>query len=179
MGLTDGYQWHRQIWDSFPGRPESERDFLFRTDQFDKAFRVLLLSGDVPESTGHLLWQTKTVAESFLKYSHYRFQLKANPTFRRSADGRRLAIFDELQLKEWLDRKAVAGGFRVDPASLVVGAPQTEVFNKNGRRGTHVAVDFQGILQVHDLPIFTESFQHGIGSAKGFGYGLLMLEPVR
>jgi CRISPR system Cascade subunit CasE len=44
--------------------------------------------------------------------------------------------------------------------------------------GKHVAVDFRGVLRVQDREKFKRTFAAGIGSAKGFGFGLLMLEPV-
>jgi CRISPR system Cascade subunit CasE len=176
--LTDGYAWHRSIWESFPGRPAAQRDFLFRADRHDDAFRILLLSHAAPTATAILAWQTKEVPPSFLGHAVYRFQLKANPTMRRAADKRRLAIFDESRLREWMERKALAAGFEIESDSLAVGAPIAESFVKNGRIGKHVAVDYQGALRVNDRDAFTRAFHKGIGSAKGFGYGLLMLQPV-
>ena len=175
-GITDGYTWHKAIWDSFPGRPDADRDFLFRVDRRGEHVRILVLSADPPMPTGLLKWQTKEVADGFLAHDAYRFQLKANPTMRRSSDKRRLAIFDEDRLKAWIDRKAQVGGFSME--SLVVGAPVAEVFVKHGKRGKHVAVEYEGVLRVVDRDAFVETFQNGIGAAKGFGFGLLMLQPI-
>ena len=177
-GLTDGYAWHRFIWKSFPGRLDSQRDFLFRADRLDNVFRVLLLSQGPPVTTEVLAWKTKEVMPSFLDHDVYRFQLKANPTLRRAADKRRLAIFDEARLRAWMERKAKTGGFEVESGSLAVGAPVAEAFVKNGRTGKHVAVDYRGVLRVCNREAFAQAFKNGIGSAKGFGYGMLMLQPV-
>jgi len=174
--ITDGYAWHQAIWRSFPDRPEAQRDFLFRVDRRGELFRVLLLSASEPVPTVLLEWQTKDVSHGFLGYAAYRFQLKANPTMRRSADKRRLAIFDEPRLQAWFERKAEAGGFAIE--SLSVGAPVAEVFAKHGKRGKHVAVDYEGVLRVVDRDAFAKAFQTGIGAAKGFGFGLLMLQPI-
>ena len=176
--LTDGYAWHAAIWQAFPGRPDDARDFLFRTDRRPDGFRVLLLSEHQPAPTAAFVWQTKEISPTFLAYAGYRFQLKVNPTMRRSADGKRLAIYDETKLRIWLARKAETAGFTIDPESLEVGAPTEEMFNKDGRRGKHVAVDFAGVLNVTDRVRLTQCFNTGIGSAKGFGYGLLMLQPI-
>jgi CRISPR system Cascade subunit CasE len=178
-GLTDGYAWHQAIWHAFPGKPDARRDFLFRADRRADACRVLLLSAEAPASGDVFAWRTRDVGDAFLGHAVYRFQLKANPTMRRSADKRRLAIFDEGRLREWLERKAQMSGFAVAPETLSVGAPLAEVFVKNGRQGKHVSVDFEGVLRVIDRDAFTETFNNGIGSAKGFGYGLLMLQPQR
>lgn len=177
--LVDGYAWHNAIWSAFPGRPDDARDFLFRLDLLNGGFRVLLLSAQKPLPTEVFSWQTKSVSEGFLEHDTYRFQLKANPTLRRSADKRRLAIYDEAQLRDWLTRKAATAGFEVDPDTLQVGAPLDETFVRNGRRGKHVAVDFTGMLRITDRQLFSETFHSGIGSAKGFGYGMLMLQPIQ
>jgi len=176
--LTDGYAWHTAIWQAFPGRPDDARDFLFRVDPRGDVFRVLLLSGQKPASTDVFAWQTKAVSPSLLEQGAYRFQLKANPTMRRSADKRRLAIYDPAQLRDWLKRKASAAGFALDDDLLDIGAPMDETFVKDGHRVKHVAVEFAGVLRVVDRERFTAAFHSGIGSAKGFGYGLLMLQPI-
>jgi len=177
-GLTDGYAWHQAIWQAFPGRADDARDFLFRADRRGEGFRVLLLSMHPPADTGVFVWQTKEVSVSFLAHDSYRFQLRANPTFRRAEDGRRLAIYDEARLRAWLARKADAAGFAIDADTLEVGAPTDETCKKEGHKVKHVAVDFAGVLRVTDRPRFTTSFNTGIGSAKGFGFGLLMLQPL-
>jgi CRISPR system Cascade subunit CasE len=178
-GLADGYAWHKAIWRAFPGRPEDSRDFLFRVDQRGKAFRVLLLSAEEPVSDNLLVWQTKPVEESFLAFGTYRFEIRANPTFRRSSDHRRLALFGEKELREWIARKAIVAGFVIEEGTLKVSAPQTDVFTDgDGRHGKHVSADFEGILKVADHTAFVQAFQKGIGSAKGFGYGMLMLQPI-
>jgi CRISPR system Cascade subunit CasE len=53
-----------------------------------------------------------------------------------------------------------------------------ESFDAKGRRGLHNAVEFRGILTVTDPARFRETFARGIGSAKGFGFGMLALAPV-
>ena len=176
--LTDGYAWHCAIWEAFPDRPDDVRDFLFRVDPRGNAFRVLLLSGLKPAPTPVLTWQTKSVAPGFLEHETYRFQLKANPTFRRKEDRRRLAIYDEARLMAWMERKAKASGFVIKPGTLTVSAPIDETCKKDGHIVKHVAVDFTGVLRVTDRSRFTTSFNTGIGSAKGFGFGLLMLQPL-
>lgn len=176
--LIDGYAWHNAVWGSFPGKPDNNREFLFRVDKRQDWCRVLLLSMDEPSSTDILAWRIRKIASDFLEHDVYRFQLKANPTMRRSADRRRLAIYDDARLREWLDRKACDSGFEIDADSLDVGTPIDEAFVKNGRRGKHAAVDFSGVLHVTDRTLFSNAFHNGIGSAKGFGYGMLMLQPL-
>ncbi len=178
LKLGDAYAWHQKLWEAFPGRDGETRDFLFRVDNAGPDFRVFMLSEAAPKPPVWGLWEPKQIADSFLEHSDYRFQLRANPTMRRSSDGRRLGIYAENRLDEWINRKAEQNGFDIVADTLVIGAPVDEFFGKKGRRGKHVAVDFFGALSVSDRESFSHAFNHGIGSAKAFGFGLLMLEPL-
>jgi len=177
--LQDSYAWHCALWEAFPGRPDDDRDFLFRIDDLHPHFRVLLLSPSPPSLQAWGCWKTKAVADSFLQHDQYVFQLKANPTMRRCEDRRRLGIYAEDRLTEWIQGKAGQNGFAVNAESLVVGAPMDEVFIRDGRRGKHVSVDFKGHLTVTNREAFRSAFQKGVGSGKAFGFGLLMLQPIR
>lgn len=175
-GLVDSYKWHKAIWEAFPGRKDKNRHFLYRVDKKDKEFRIFILSSTEVAVPDWGEWKTKKMSENFLEHDKYRFQIKANPTKRRNSDGRRLGLFTDEALSEWIDRKAERSGFVIE--SVAIGAPVSETFNKTGRKGKHISVDFNGILSVSDRPSFKKSFRKGIGSAKSFGYGLLMLQPV-
>jgi len=179
LRLRDAYAWHQAIWQAFPGRDGEKRDFLFRLDDRGSDFRVLVLSSTPPKPPGSGQWQVKTIPSSFLEHEAYRFQLKANPTMRRCADRRRIAIYAEDRLRSWMARKAETAGCRLQHETLVVGPPIDEKFRRNGKEGKHVSVDFQGVLRVMDRNRFKDGFQKGIGSAKAFGFGLLMLQPIR
>jgi CRISPR system Cascade subunit CasE len=52
-------------------------------------------------------------------------------------------------------------------------------FRKKGQAGYHGGVQFRGTLEVTDPVKFAETYQSGIGSAKGFGFGMLLLAPVK
>ena len=52
-------------------------------------------------------------------------------------------------------------------------------FRKKDLSGYHGGVQFRGTLEVIDPERFIETYQSGIGSAKGFGFGLLLLAPVK
>jgi CRISPR system Cascade subunit CasE len=176
--LSDGYRWHRAIWGAFPDRPEAKRDFLFRVDHGGASIRVLVLSPRMPASLPWLTWRMKEILPGFLGHAAYRFQCRANPTMRRCADRRRLGIYGEDRLLAWMERKAELSGFRIHGGTLSCTAPTDEVFLRNGRPGKHVAVDFAGVLDVVERQRFLQTFEKGIGAAKSFGFGLLMLEPL-
>lgn len=50
---------------------------------------------------------------------------------------------------------------------------------KGFRTIQHFAVDFDGVLRVTDPQKFVEAVRCGIGPAKGFGFGLLSVAPLR
>ena len=179
QGLDDPYKLHQWIWDTLPDDPNAKRDFLFRSDVSHRILRVLLLSERVPGESGEAPWRTTEVSPTFLGHGTYRFQLRANPTFRRASDHRRLAIFDEAALRDWIARKFGAAGCEV--GDLELSAPRKLQFRKGGgtRPGTLCAVDASGTLVVHDEAAFRAAFDAGIGPAKGFGFGLLMLQPTQ
>ena len=176
-GFSDAYAWHSTLWKSF--QKQDERKFLFRIDDAVMHFKILVLSASPPENQVWGQWQSKAIGPSFLEYSNYQFQLKANPTMRRVKDRRRLGIYNEKKLDEWMQHKALQHGFVIKENSLSIGAPLDETFIRQHKFGKHVSVDFQGFLQVTDKSIFKNTFTNGIGSAKSFGYGLLMLQPIR
>ncbi len=185
LRLHDPYAWHQQLWRAFPGRDAQPRDFLFRVDDRHDAFRVLLLSAERPGRASWGTWVVKEIAQTFLGHDRYLFQVRANPTIKRvirdnaggkKKNGRRTAIYDPAGLRSWIERKAQQSGFEV--LQCAAGPAIRSYFNKGGRRGEHIAVDYQGVLQVLDRMSFERAFHVGIGPAKGFGFGLMMLQPV-
>jgi CRISPR system Cascade subunit CasE len=183
--LNDSYAWHQALWNAFPEK--QSRDFLYRIEEREAGFLAYLLSETRPVAPGWGRWETKDVGDSFLEHTAYRFQLCANPTRRYVNDGqgnrfeksKRFVVADPDALKQWLLRKAEQGGFAVDEAALQIGPPVNQPFYKGGRKGNHRRVEFSGLLTVTDREQFKETFKKGIGSAKAFGFGLLVLQPIQ
>ena len=117
--------------------------------------------------------------------SFYRFRLFANPTVRKTIDGdgsqKRLGLLNEEAQQEWLQRKIETAGSqvlacRIQPRGFQHSRKCTA---KEENHQTHLAVLFEGILQVNDASLLQATLETGIGSAKGFGFGLLSLAPAR
>lgn len=179
--LKDSYAWHQALWKAFP---DTEiRTFLYRLEARDSDFLLYLLSEKEPIHPEWGTWKTKQISESFLDHSFFRFQLCANPTVKRKQEGRkngtRTAIYTPDELTAWLQRKGQQGGFTVEDHSLQIEPPINQPFYKNGCKGNHKRVEFRGVLQVTDPERFKTTFNNGIGSAKAFGFGLLVLQPIR
>jgi CRISPR system Cascade subunit CasE len=177
--LWDSYAWHRAIWTFFPGREDENRNFLFRVDRSRTHDRLLLLSPIPPRLPEWTEGRTIAIPLGFLGHATYRFQVKTNPTKRSMKTRKRVGIYSAEGLTAWLERKAEACGFAVLPNGLDVGPPMAEYFNRKGKNGKHMSVDFKGELEVTHRPDFEHTFYHGIGPAKAFGFGMLMLQPCK
>ena len=107
--------------------------------------------------------------------------------------GKRVPIVKQDELRAWINKKGkmrckdnvtgvdVPGGFRiieVDDKPLEISPMTANHFYKKGLRAYHGGVQFRGILEVVDQNHFIKTYQSGIGSAKGFGFGLLLLSPI-
>jgi CRISPR system Cascade subunit CasE len=192
LRLHDNYAWHQAVWKAFPGRNGERRDFLMRLDQRREGFRLLIVSHVQPVRPDWCppdaeSWKTKPIPDTYFTRIRYAFQLCANPTKKVSKarpdgsltkNGRRVPLGKREELVEWIKRKGTDGGFAVDEATLRTMSRGREYFEKNGQSGLHSAVEFQGILTVTNPIKFHESFTHGIGSAKAFGFGLLVIAPI-
>jgi CRISPR system Cascade subunit CasE len=190
LRIRDTYDWHQRVWQAFGGRDGQARDFLIRVDRKEEAYRVLMLSRSAPAKpdwcpTG--CFGTKAVPDSFFAHPRYRFSLLANPTRKirsnkagkRTKNGRRVPLTQRKELTAWFARKAEAGGFTFNADSLRTIPRGREFFHKDGTsHGAHAAVEFQGELTVTDPAQFRATVAAGIGSAKAFGFGLLVIAPI-
>ena len=193
-GLHDNYAWHRAIWKAFPGRPQAKRDFLFRVKTVSDGFRLFVLGPTkpvCPQWCPDSAWASKEVSPGFLEHNSYQFDLLANPTkkvTKLGADGKplknsvRKVLTGQAEQREWLFRKAAASGFTVSTSHGISIDPAGRYsFSKNhGRQetGLHVGIRYLGVLEVTDRNAFKEAFTRGIGSAKGFGFGMLLIQPI-
>lgn len=200
-GIHDAYDWHQCAWDAFPhldgarnaNRGEAApRHFLTRLDEKDGGYQLLVLSPTEPRRPSwcpeHARnWQTKPVSPSFLEHEQYRFSLRANPTKKqtlkgpggvRTGQGKRVPLHEPSQLRQWMARKASASGFILENSPRIMPLGLRHFTKEKERRlGTVHVVDFEGVLRVTERPAFQIAFANGLGSAKGFGCGLLLLQP--
>lgn len=202
--ILDNYAWHKKAWIIFKHHPElkkrnnkSEKDkgptpFLSRYIQKSKHAELLLVSVYQPlkpDWCGSDQWRLIEIDESYLSQPSYFFELYANPTKSvKKPDGnggftkhgRRLTLMDKPSQMAWLSRKGKNHGFQLaEDIPLRIGKPVNHSFSRKGRKGLHIGVRFQGILHVTNREVFKKAFREGIGTAKGFGFGLLMIKPAQ
>jgi CRISPR system Cascade subunit CasE len=190
LRIRDTYDWHQRVWQAFGGRDGAPRDFLTRVDRLEAGYRLLIVSATPPRQPDWCpthCFRSKTIPETFFARGRYRFSLLANPTRKvrvenpdgsRKKNGRRVPLSRREDLVAWLERKAADGGFRFDPAALRTIPRGREYFHKDGAHGLHSAVEFEGVLEVTDPARFRDTFRRGLGPAKAFGFGLLVLAPL-
>ena len=183
------YELHRTLMQAFPPAEEGPGRVLFRLDisKESNTLTLLVQSEKEPdwrslENAGNFLSeraQSKHFSPSFRNGQPCRFRLRANPTVKRQ--GKRFGIVKEDEQLAWLHRKGAAGGF--EPESVVV-SPERKMQDKMTDRArtphnlTLIAVRFDGFLKVRDPEVFHTTLSHGIGSGKGFGFGLLSVASV-
>ncbi|NPV02161.1 MAG: type I-E CRISPR-associated protein Cas6/Cse3/CasE [Brevinematales bacterium] len=191
LRFFDNYAWHKAAWEMFPGDRE-KRCFQSRLEHSHNGYILFILSDEEPmrpEWCPSECIETKRIADNFLNYDLYLFDLIANPTRKiKSFDakgnlkpnGTRAAILNYEGQIEWLKRKAEQSGFEIlDSPSLSVEHAANGRFHKKGAPGLHIGMRFSGAIRVTDRDKFREAFYHGIGTAKAFGFGMLMIKPLR
>ena len=224
--LADAFQMHRTVMSAFPQLTKRDRrdpdsgSILWRVDDDQRSgVTMLIVQSELAPDWQPLLdrqpdyvasplgtdvppLDTKERQLSFAAGQMLSFRLRANPTKKVKADGRKNGIRAGLVTEEeqlaWLQRKADAGGFRLRSAVVIPEEspeprrtrPSKQAHDEDSSpdagmsvataiqvagKMTHVAVRFEGILQVVDPAAFQQTLRCGIGSAKGFGFGLLSL----
>jgi CRISPR system Cascade subunit CasE len=181
--ITDAYKVHQRLRSAFP---EESKSPLFKIEKSMKSLAVFVLSETTPSFKMRGIWETKKIPDKFYEYPHYSFKLTANPTIKkiqfdekgnRKKQGKRIPIVKEEDLLGWIERKLSKIG--AEKKSLRISSPQVISSYKRGTRITHSSVEYTGILEVKDNKVFKQAIKQGIGSAKGFGFGLMLLKPVR
>lgn len=191
------YNLHQQLWRLFPGEErenrsndgESRQGFLFRIEdsQTGCTARLLVQSRRTPETSSGLIvigtreFQPKPVAGQRLA-----FLLTANPVKtitdkqRDAKPGKqsekcRVPLIKEEDQREWITRK-FAGAGEIEAVSVLRHAPTH--FSRGNRAGKLATATFNGMMRVFDPVALVSLLRNGVGPAKGFGCGLLLVRRV-
>jgi len=193
------YDAHKTMWAVFGDDPERRRDFVFRQDMGDRGPHFLAVSPRPPAETDTWQVESKAYEPAIAVGDRYQFRLRANPTKRIQGDaqkGRRHDVvmaaktlaresgsrWDEAEAVQregsaWLMAQAERHGFALDEGAFVVDGYRQQRFRKKPQ-APQVSVsmmDFTGHLRVTDVAAFEAALKSGIGPAKGFGCGLLLI----
>jgi CRISPR system Cascade subunit CasE len=189
------YAVHQLVWSWFSGNPDARRDFLYRFEQGVGAGRFFVLSSRQPTDPEGL-WriESKPFAPKLLEGQRLRFSLRANPTLRR--EGKRHDVVMDARWKArsldgekaptreidepcitWLEARGERCGFELAPGEVQVAGYHQERFGGRGRKDIRLSVvDYEGVLTVREPEAFVKALAAGIGPAKGFGCGLMLVK---
>ena len=195
--LARPYELHRTVMSGFVPKPQDER-VLFRLDLStrDGIPKLLIQSHSRPDwsklqaKDGYFFEkpQMREYNPQFQIGQKLVFRLLANPTRSNKEGvepgdrGKRETIGRAEDQAAWLERKGDNGGFRVCTLRITsIGEQRLAVPDRKSKEihpARHWAVRFDGELEVTDPDALLATLQHGIGSAKGFGFGLLSVLPT-
>jgi CRISPR system Cascade subunit CasE len=188
---------HSLVWALFADGPDRRRDFLWREM---RPGEFLILAARPPVDHHNLFdLEFKPFAPALRSGQHLAFDLKANPVvsipeqrgqrgrrhdvvmhaLREMAQGERAAA-REVAIREigggWLARKAELGGFSIDPDRLYIdGYDKVRIPRHGASAIVFSTMIFRGVLTVHDPARFLANVVQGLGAAKAFGCGLMLI----
>lgn len=204
----DSYKIHSMVWSMFAEDPDKKRDFLFRQEERDGQPLFYIVSKGKPEDQNGL-WDIESKEYNPYLYSGQKliFSLRANPIVaKRDDNGRqhrhdivmdaktkmkselahenKITNFFEIAQREgvnWLRKRGGFNGFEVCENQVVASGYKTNRFLKpKGHHSVNIStIDFSGILTVKDPEILLNSLYQGVGPAKSFGCGLLLVRPYK
>jgi len=193
---------HRLIWSLFGDDDGQARDFLYR--QADTGLYYILSRRSPTDAGGLWRIESKPFHPALSVGQRLRFMLRANPAFRagrKSEEGagrrhdvvmnrkRNAAGDDEASPRHrereaglaWLAARSERAGFAFDADEVSVsGYLQHRLPRGGGRPDVRFSsLDFEGILTVADPDAFMATIARGLGPAKAFGCGLILIRPHR
>jgi len=171
--------------------------FLFRIDPLSGGSAAIIVqSSALPDwdyafhNAKHLLSappQVKVFEPSFEHGRKYRFRLLANPTRKidtktgpdgKKRNGKRVAVPAD-KLEEWMYIRSERAGFFIDKDSLSVKPSYVYINNSKDGKGQQLrAARYEGIISISDPVKFKEAVVSGIGSGKGYGFGLISVAGI-
>lgn len=195
----NGYYYHQLIWGLFSDEDTTKkRDFIYRAE-FDSAWpNFYVVSATEPvDRKGIWSIQSKIYQPKIKNKDSFYFMLQVNPRVCRKNDKGNHQYFDVVQDafhrlnrekskseiiqevgEKWLDSRGEKNGFIVTPGSVMADNFQKHHFKKSKQANiiSFSTIDFRGQLQVINTEKFMHALYHGMGAAKGFGCGLLMVK---
>lgn len=202
-GGMDLYQEHKLIWNLFDSDENASRDFLYRRTGRLGVAEFYLLSRREPEASHEWSVETKPYAPKVVAGASFSFSLRVNPVIRKRDENgkqKRDDIIMETRHKQksesgklpetgaivekagrkWLLERSEKLGFSVPERSLIIDDyfKLTSRQSRSGRQLHFGVLDYSGVLEITEPPLFLQSLYSGIGPAKAFGCGLLLIRPL-
>lgn len=208
LGALDPYGQHQALWKLFDVAKKDRTDraeFLFRTESKNRLPAFYLLSQRQPlDHAG--LWdiESKPYQPDIQVGNRLAFKLRVNPVVTRAGEagsrskrhdvvmdakrqmnwkhlpeGQRptLASLAQKAGETWLQARAERLGCKFDDAAVRADGYLT--WRKHSAKSIELSMlDLEGCLTIVDPARFTDALLKGVGPAKGFGCGLLLVRRV-
>lgn len=208
LGALDPYGQHQGLWKLFEVAQEERTgrvEFLFRTEKKDGLPVFYVLSKRQPRDRAGL-WdiESKPYQPDIQIGDRLAFKLRVNPVVTREGEAgsrskrhdvvmdakhqmnwknlpevRRptLAYVAQKAGETWLRARAERLGCKFDDATLRAGGYRT--WQKHSAKSIELSMlDLEGCLTIADPARFADALLKGVGPAKGFGCGLLLVRRV-
>jgi len=194
--FRDIYQVHQEIWKVFSRGSHDVRRYLYRLDHEDQREPVILaVSEDVPIQHEQPMWRVET--KEFRPQLHagicLGFQLRANPTVNRDGKHHSVVMDEKWRLKRegtsarttdiiqyagerWLREQAERSGVRIE--WVRVENYRKHEFQCRASKVQYATCDYHGMLTVQDPDALLHVLRRGLGRAKAFGCGMMMIRRV-
>ena len=193
---SNTYKEHQVLWKLFSDDPQAKRDFIYRYEPQHNLPSYYIVSKRKPVDNDYL-WdiQSKDYKPALATGQQFAFMLRVNPVITKN--GKRHDVVMHLKYdkykdkktrpssqaiveeagREWLTKRAELGGFSFDDSSVRIDGyqPNTSGRKKGKKEIRYNTMDFRGILTVIDPEIFTNTLMQGLGKAKAFGCGLMLI----
>lgn len=187
MGLLEEGDVHAFVYGLFPSA--KERSFLYRSDgRRDEALRLTVLSKTCPRLKGWMTAACREVPEGFYGKTVYKFRIRFAAVKQIRCKGERnpktFRIGNMDAVMEKLEALGPENGIEFIPGVMrVTGVQQCEIphgwkDHTSGGKIPFKSMDIEGVLKVSDAGLFRAAVEKGLGRFKGFGCGMLELEPI-
>lgn len=204
---SDGYQAHRLIWNLYADSNERKRDFLYRQEGDGIWPLFYVVSERLPADTTDM-WQidSKIYSPKLWKEQSLSFVIRVNPVRAKRDEQNKLHRHDvvmdaKTHIKKqengknkdmsfanivqetgtkWLETRSKRYGFSVGRGHIRAdGYRQHIVYKRKTTSPIRFStLDIGGVLTVIEPGLFTEALYNGIGPAKGFGCGMMMVKKL-
>jgi CRISPR system Cascade subunit CasE len=189
---------HGLVWSLFSTTGDEQRTFLYRRTD---ASSFIMVSERAPEDA-HDLWrvESKPYAPDLRAGQRLRFVLRANPVmsaqtpgaprgkkvdavmhakFKLAGDERKAFTGGAKAALDWLNARGPSLGALFDPERCsATGYQQVTIRRADANHISFSEIDYEGVLTVAAPEKLTAALFKGVGKARAYGCGLLLVRPL-